>query len=486
MLRTNSVWKSVDWWIILIYLLMVCGGWISVYGASYNFDNADFFAFTERSGKQLVWIGCAIVLAFIVLMIDDRIYETLAYFIYFALILLLVVTIVIAPEIKGSRSWLVFGPVSLQPAELAKFGTALALARIFDSYNFEFLKFKSIVRVAGIIILPIVCILLQRETGSALVYSSFLFVLFREGMPGIILFSGFCAILFFVLGIRFGDEMWLGATPAGEFLVLLIILLIALGMIYYYLRDRKPFLYLFFGSAFIFLICYLYSKFRAVPVNYANITLFLLAAVGVFLIIRSIAKKTIKYLWILLFAAASVGFLYSTDYVFDHILEPHQQKRIKVSLGMETDLRGAGYNVNQSKIAIGSGGLTGKGFLNGTQTKLKYVPEHDTDFIFCTVGEEFGFVGSTAVLFLFLILILRLIALAERQRTIFARVYGYCVASILLFHLCINIGMVLGITPVIGIPLPFFSYGGSSLWGFTILLFIFLRLDAGRMEKMSS
>lgn len=474
----------MDWWTILFYTVLVFAGWLSIYGASYNFDNASIFSFSERSGKQLVWIGLSFVIAFILLMTDDRAYETLAYPAYIAMILLLVVTIAIAPEIKGSRSWLVLGPVNIQPAEFAKFATSLALARLFGSYNFVFWKFKNILKVAGIILLPMICILLQKETGSALVYSSLLLVLFREGMPGIILFSLFCAVVFFVIGIKFGDVVWWGTTPAGEFLVLIMIILIVMGMILYYQRDIRIVRYMFLGALVLFLGSFLYSTFNT-PINYVDTALAVLGAIGLYMIVLYIQKKVSSYLFILFFAGASVGFLFSVDYVFDNVMEPHQRTRIRVSLGMEDDPRGAGYNVNQSKIAIGSGGFTGKGFLNGTQTKLKYVPEQDTDFIFCTIGEEQGFVGSSAVLLLFLAMILRLIVLAERQRTIFARVYGYCVASIMFFHVAINIGMVLGLTPVIGIPLPFFSYGGSSLWGFSILLFIFLRLDAGRMEKLS-
>lgn len=475
----------MDWWVVLIYTILVLEGWLSIYAASYNFDNASIFSFSERSGKQLGWIGLSFVIAFILLMTDDRVYETFAYPVYVVMILLLMVTIAIAPEIKGSRSWLVLGPVSLQPAEFAKFATALALARLFGSYNFVFWRLKNIFKVAGIILLPMVCILLQKETGSTLVYTSFLLVLFREGMPGIILFSLFCAVVFFVLGVKFGNTVWWGATPAGEFLVLLVVLVVIMGMLLYYQQNFRIFRNIFFGTLTVSLIGFLIPLFRNVLVDYAEMALLILAAISVYLIVLYIQKKAGHYLLIIFFSAASVVFLFSVDYVFDNVLEPHQQTRIKVSLGMEDDPKGAGYNVNQSKIAIGSGGFTGKGFLNGTQTKLKYVPEQDTDFIFCTIGEEQGFVGSSLILLLFLVLILRLIVLAERQRTIFARVYGYSVASIFLFHVFINIGMVLGITPVIGIPLPFFSYGGSSLWGFSILLFIFLRLDAGRMEKLS-
>ena len=331
--------------------------------------------------------------------------------------------------------------------------------------------------------LPMILIILQKETGSALVYLAFFLVLYREGMPGVVLFSGVCAVVYFVVGIRF-DQVFIADTPTpiGEFSVLSMVLLFAGGMVWVYRRKWKPMRNIIAGSLIVMLLAFLISEY-IVPFNLVWVQWVLCVAVVGYLMFLSLSERQKSYMLIGLFAIGSVGFLYSSDYVFDNILEPHQQIRIKVVLGMEEDLTGAGYNVNQSKIAIGSGGLTGKGFLNGTQTKLKYVPEQDTDFIFCTVGEEQGFIGASAVLLLFGFLILRLIVLAERQSSTFNRVYGYSVASIFFFHLAINIGMVTGLTPVIGIPLPFFSYGGSSLWGFTILLFIFLRLDASRRER---
>jgi len=271
-------------------------------------------------------------------------------------------------------------------------------------------------------------------------------------------------------------------TPIGQFSVLLMIIIFVAGMVWVYMKQWAPIRNIIIVCVPILLLTFLFSKF-VVPFNLVWVLLPMCIILAGYMFFLSLTGMNKGYMLIALFAVASVGFLYSSNYVFDNVLEPHQQIRIKVVLGMEEDLTGAGYNVNQSKIAIGSGGIYGKGFLNGTQTKLKYVPEQDTDFIFCTVGEEQGFVGSSVVLFLFLILIIRLIVLSERQYSAFGRVYGYSVVSIFLFHLFINIGMVLGLTPVIGIPLPFFSYGGSSLWGFTILLFIFLRIDAGRSEK---
>jgi rod shape determining protein RodA len=325
---------------------------------------------------------------------------------------------------------------------------------------------------------------MQKETGSALVYLAFILVLYREGLSGSILFAGLCAVIYFVLGIRFSEVM-IADTPTsiGQFVVLLLILLFSIAMIGIYRKKWKMVrnFAIILGAAVItsYIISVYFIQFNLI---------YILIGLGVllagYLIFLSFKERHLSYLYISLFMLASTAFLYSSNYFFNDVLQPHQQIRIKVLLGMEDDIRGAGYNVNQSKIAIGSGGLTGKGFLNGTQTSLKYVPEQDTDFIFCTVGEEQGFIGSTTVLLLFLILILRLIVVSERQPSTFGRVYGYSVLCIFLFHLFINVGMVLGLTPVIGIPLPFFSYGGSSLWGFSILLFILLRIDAGRNRRL--
>lgn len=482
--RSDSLWKSLDWFTIGIYLLLIVGGWFSVCGASYDYGEPDFLDFSTRAGKQFVWIICSFGLGFVLLMLEDRMYDMFAYIVYVGMIALLLVTIFIAPDTKGSRSWLVMGPVSLQPAEFAKFATALALAKYMNSYSFSIKKAKCALILVFLIFLPMLMIVGQRETGSALVYLAFFLVLYREGMPGVVLFSGVCAVVYFVVGIRY-DQVFIADTPTpiGEFVVLSLILLFAGGMVWLFRKKWGPARNIIGGSLGVLLIAYLLSEY-VIPFNLVWVQWGLILLVVAYLVYLSLSERQRSYLLIGLFALGSVGFLYSSDYVFDNILEPHQQVRIKVVLGLEEDLTGAGYNVNQSKIAIGSGGLTGKGFLNGTQTKLKYVPEQDTDFIFCTVGEEQGFVGSAAVLLAFLILILRLIVLAERQPTTFGRVYGYSVLSIFLFHLFINIGMVLGLTPVIGIPLPFFSYGGSSLWGFTILLFIFLRIDAGRSRRL--
>jgi rod shape determining protein RodA len=462
-----------------LYLVFLFLGWLSVYAASYDLENAkSIFDLSGRAGMQLIWIGTSLILAFALMKSDTGFFETYAFVFYVFGIILLILTLAIAPEIKGSRSWLVLGPVRLQPAEFMKFVIALALARVFNTYGFRLLERKNLLLVLTIILLPTALVIAQSETGTALVYLSLFLVLFREGMPGSVLLIGVALVLYFVLGIKFSD-IPMGSFSRGEFISILLIILFSAGMVWSYMK-RKEVLSFMLGIPFVIFLIALIVSFFEIEIDYGLVAL--IALCGVFLYILYLALRFRKrtYLLILIFMAGSFAFLESAEYMFNDVLKPHQQMRIKVTLGMERDLQGAGYHVEQSKIAIGSGGLWGKGFLNGTQTKLKYVPEQDTDFIFCTIGEEMGFIGSSIILLLYLIFILRLIYLAERQTSVFGRVYGYCVASIFIFHVMVNIGMVVGILPVIGIPLPFFSYGGSSLWGFTILLFIFLRLDKNR------
>ena len=475
-----GVLRSIDYWTILIYLALLAFGWISVCGASYSYGDTDIFALSTRSGMQIVWIGTSLVLGFILVMLDDRYYDMFAYIVYILLLILLFATIFNPHSIKGSRSWLVLGPLRLQPAEFAKFATALALAKFMSIYDYNIHNYKHFAATLAIIFVPMLFIVLQRETGSALVYLSFFLMFYREGMPGSILFTAVAMVIYFVVGIRYADVM-LADTPTsvGKFTVLLLIQLFSAGLVWVYCNDRRDalrLLALIVGTTLLALGL----SFFVVPFDMVWVQLVTCALLIGYLVWQGLGTRLRNYFWIALFALGSVIFFNMADYGLNHVLQPHQRTRINVLLGLEEDLKGAGYNVHQSEIAIGSGGLEGKGFLNGTQTKLKYVPEQDTDFIFCTVGEEEGFVGSAGVLLLFLALILRLIHLAERQPYRFGRVYGYCVLSIFLFHVFINVGMVLGLTPVIGIPLPFFSYGGSSLWGFTFLLFIFLRIDASR------
>ena len=450
--REQGVLRNIDWWTVIIYIALLSFGWISVCGASYSYGDTDIFALSTRSGMQIVWIATSIMLGMVVLLLDDRIYDTFAYIIYALLLLLLFATIFNPHSIKGSRSWLVLGPLRLQPAEFAKFATALALAKLMSTYGYN-------------------------ETGSALVYFSFFLMFYREGMPGSILFTGVAMVIYFVVGIRYA-QVPIGASPTmvGPFAVMLLIQLFSIGMVWVYCHRKLAWRMLMVASAILLLSLPLLP----LGINIVYIQVALVVFLVGYLIYQALSTRIRNYFFIAFFALGSGLFYYGADFIMQNVMEPHQRSRINVLLGLDEDLRGAGYNVHQSEIAIGSGGLEGKGFLNGTQTKLKFVPEQDTDFIFCTVGEEEGFLGSAGVLLLFLALIWRLIYLSERQPMRFGRVYGYCVLSIFLFHVFINVGMVLGLTPVIGIPLPFFSYGGSSLWGFTLLLFIFLRLDASR------
>ena len=478
--KEKGVIRSLDWWTIGIYLGLLVFGWVSVCGASYTYGETDLFSLDTRSGMQVVWIGTSIMLGLIILLLDDRYYDMFAYIIFGAMLVLLFATIFNPHSIKGSRSWLVLGPLRLQPAEFAKFATALALAKLMSTYGYSIQKTKDFATALAIVLVPMLFIVLQRETGSALVYFSFFLMFYREGMPGSILFTGVAMVVYFVVGIRYADTMLLYTpTSVGKLVVLLLIQLFSAAMVYVYCKDRQETQRILLASVGITLLAMLFSLY-VIPFDIVYVEVALVVLLIGYLAWKYLATRIMNYLWIGAFVLGSVIFFNLADYGLNHILEPHQRVRINVLLGLEEDLKGAGYNVHQSEIAIGSGGLGGKGFLNGTQTKLKYVPEQDTDFIFCTVGEEEGFLGSAGVLLLFLALILRLIHLAERQPYTFGRVYGYCVLSIFLFHVFINVGMVLDLTPVIGIPLPFFSYGGSSLWGFTFLLFIFLRIDAGR------
>lgn len=479
----ENIKKSLDWFTIALYIILILGGWFSIYGASYQYENAtSMFDLSGRAGMQLIWMGTSIVLGFIILKLDSNLYDILAYYIYAAFILLLLATVFLATDIRGSRSWLkITNSIQIQPAEFAKFAVALALARFLNSYNFKLLTPKNLAIIATMILVPMGLIMLQKETGSALVYTVFILMLYREGLPGIILFLGVSAVVLFVVGLKY-SETDMGIISTGEFIAIILVIIISAVLVMSYRKDGITARNIFLGATAVFGISYLLSLID-VPIDFGIVALAALAILIGYLLYLAKKYWSKVYLLTAVFAFGSLLFVSSVDYLFTDIMQPHQQMRIKVTLGMEEDLMGAGYNVNQSKIAIGSGGVLGKGYLNGTQTKLKYVPEQDTDFIFCTVGEEQGFVGSVLVLLLFLALITRLIYLAERQKNTFGRVYGYCVACIFLFHLAINIGMVIGLTPVIGIPLPFFSYGGSSLWGFTILLFIFLRIDMARKRR---
>lgn len=483
MSKNVSIKYALDWTTISYFVILVFMGWVSIYGASYDFDQPGILDWDQRAGKQFVWILTAFAIGGMLLLVDYKMYSFFAYFIYAFTIALLILTIFIAPDIKGSRSWLVIGPISFQPAELAKMATSLALARFMSSYNYKLKNWKDLIPLAMFILLPFLLIILQKETGSALVFVAFLLMLYREGMNGIILLLIVLAVILFVVVIRFSIiPFGIDQGTLGFVLAMGLITIMELYYTFFVANIRKQVALSLAGIALVVGLSLIANIWYQINFNYVAISIVI--ANSLYLLFVGTMHRHKNYWLLIAVALGSVVFCYSSDYLFEKVLEPHQQIRIKVLLNMEDDLSGAGYNVNQSKIAIGSGGFLGKGFLNGTQTKLKYVPEQDTDFIFCTVGEEHGFWGSTLVLVIYWLLLMRILRIAERQRESFNRIYAYCVASIFFFHLMINIGMVLGIMPVIGIPLPFFSYGGSSLWGFTIMLFILLRLDASRLERL--
>ena len=470
--KRNSLWANIDWVTVSVFLILVFLGWINIYASVYNQEHQSIFDISQRYGKQLIFIGAALAIGFIILIVESNFYVFFSYIIYGFIIFLLILVLFAGTVINAQKGWFMFGSFGFQPSEFCKFATGLALANYLNTHGFKHDKYKSIAIVSAIILVPAILILLQNDTGSALVYLSFVLVLYREGLSGVVLFFGSLMILLFVLALILSN------------LVLSIVMLV-FGLIAFYVVNAR------------------YKQFLKIPVIYAaSILLFFavnlaigsvfelsdvitVAAIGGTLVILgySYLKKIKSYTTIALIFLGSLLFTVSVDYVFYNILGDHQQSRINELLGIHSDPLGAGYNVNQSKIAIGSGGFLGKGFLEGTQTKFNFVPEQSTDFIFCTVGEEWGFVGSVVVIGLFMLLFYRLIWLAERQRSGFSRIYGYAVAVILFFHFLVNVGMTIGIMPVIGIPLPFFSYGGSSLWSFTILLFVFIRLDASRYEK---
>jgi len=482
-IRNVNLWRSIDWVTIILYFVLVTFGWLSICGATYNFGEHDFFSFSTFTGKQLVWVCCGVVLALVLLNIEKKYYEMMAYPLYAAFIVLLIATRFLAEDINGSYSWIDLGPFNLQPAEFAKFATALALARLLSTYGFSMEKRSDVAKMLLIIILPMLTIVLQNETGSALVYLAFFLVLYREGMTGSLLAVGVCAVLYFVIGVGQGEKL-LESMPVnvGEFVVFLLIPLFTALMVAVYGKRMSRAWWIAGFNLGGTLIAWLFSRY-VVPFDICIVQLVLCGCTALYLLYLYVLSRYASYLLIALFALGSIGFYYSCNMLVDK-LKPHQQMRILVLLGIKDDPTGVGYNINQSKIAIGSGGLWGKGFLNGTQTKLNYVPEQHTDFIFCTIGEEQGFMGSAFILILYAVFIIRIIMLAERQGSNkFTRVFGYSVASIFTFHLFVNVGMVIGLAPVIGIPLPFFSYGGSSLWGFTILLSILLRLDAERESR---
>ena len=487
--RKDSIIAKIDWLTVSLFLALSIMGWLAICGASHNYIETDFFEFfmpEERSGKQAMWMCVSLLTGLFLLCIKKHTYRNLSGFIYIATLAIGILTIFIAKDIKGSHSWISIGSFSIQPAEFMKFATALTLAAFMGRRGFDMEKNNDFMKCVAIILLPMLIIVAQNETGSALVYLSLFLVLYREGMTGIFLLMAISAVIYFVVGIKFNEEglSSLTSVALGQYAVTVLIQIFSIAMVKFWCKHDKTFMMLALTNAIGTLGSYWVAVY-IIDFDIMIVQYLLLFADIIYLLLRIRMNKEGRNLWVAVYIASAVVFYNSCDYVMHNVLEPHQKVRIEVLLGLKDDLTGAGYNVHQSKIAIGSGGLFGKGFLNGTQTKLKYVPEQDTDFIFCTIGEEQGFAGSTFVLVIFAAFVLRLISLAERQDDLFGRAYGYALASIFFFHFTINIGMVLGMVPVIGIPLPFFSYGGSSFLGFSILLFSFLRIDADRAEKKS-
>ncbi len=491
--RNRGVAKTIDWSLVFCWLILILIGWANIYASVHASEPASIFDFASRSGKQFVWMATALGIAvFILFVIPPRIYESAALPIYAFVILLLVSVIFLGIEVKGSRSWFEFGPVRFQPAEISKISTSLMLAAVMSQLGYRIGRWKDFIITALIILVPMLIIIGQSETGSALVYVGFIFMLYREGLSGWLIFMVGMAILLFILTLT--------ASPFVAILVLAGVASLCIclysGRFKWWLIICVPLIVLF---AFVpDILEAMTTAGQTLDPELAETVLeettaedagflskikplyILLGAIGLavpFVIFQAFRERNMFTHLAIISAIAGIALVFSVDFLFNEVLQDHQRKRIEVLLGMKEDPSGVGYNVNQSMIAIGSGGFSGKGYLNGTQTTYGFVPEQSTDFIFCTIGEEWGFIGCTFVILLYVFLIWRIIKDAERSREAFTRIYGYCVACCIFMHLFINIGMTIGLMPVIGIPLPFISYGGSSLWGFTALLFIFIALD---------
>ena len=466
--RDRGFFKSIDWRLVICYLLLVFIGWVNIYASVHSSDPASIFDWTCRSGKQAVWMGTAFIIAIVVLLMNPRIYESLAVPIYLFVGVLLVAVIFLGIDVKGSSSWFEFGPIRFQPAEISKISTSLMLAAYMSQQGYRISRMRNFIVTALIILIPMAIIVLQSETGSALVYVGFIFMLYREGLSGWLIFLAGMAILSFILTLT-----------ASPFVAILVIVGIASLCICLY-SDRLKWWFFICVPAIVLLafVPSILAGFAEEGLKLKPLHI-LLGVIGLAIppVIYWAYKErnTFSHLAIVS-TIAGILLVFSADFIFNDVLQDHQRKRIEVLLGMKEDPAGVGYNVRQSKIAIGSGGMFGKGYLNGTQTTYGFVPEQSTDFIFCTIGEEWGFAGSAAVILLYVFLIWRIIRDAEQSREAFTRIYGYCVACCIFMHLFINIGMTIGLMPVIGIPLPLISYGGSSLWGFTALIFIFIAL----------
>jgi len=472
-IRNTNILTRIDKTAIILFILLIIMGWFNIYAAVYNEEHSGLLDMSQRYGKQFIWMVASVVIAIFVVIIDNRFYFFFSWFIYGACMLLLILVVIFGKEINGARSWFEFGGFSLQPSEFAKFGTALALAGYLNTRRQDLTRLSAIVPASAIILFPALLTLLQPDMGSAVVYFSLFIVLFREGMSWYIFVSGLLMIVLFFLTLLTNN-------------LYLTIGIIAIAVFLVWFTTRKWNIVLFGTGIFILItvIMFLLDQYIIKSIGDEMVIFISLILSGVVYAFYIYNKRAVSLLIIYLFLVGSILYINSVDYTFNNFLKPHQKERVDILLGFKSDLHGTGYNVNQSIISIGSGGFAGKGFLQGTQTKFKFVPKQSSDFIFCTVGEEWGFLGSGIVIGIYLFLLMRLIKLAERQRSDFSRIYGYCVVSILFTHIFLNIGMAIGLVPVIGIPLPFLSYGGSSLWGFTILLFIFLRLDASRTEYL--
>ena len=473
MIRNTNILTRIDKTAIILFILLIIMGWFNIYAAVYNEEHSGLLDMSQRYGKQFIWIVASVVIAIFVVIIDNRFYFFFSWFIYGACMLLLILVVIFGKEINGARSWFEFGGFSLQPSEFAKFGTALALAGYLNTRRQDLTRLSAIVPASAIILFPALLTLLQPDMGSAVVYFSLFIVLFREGMSWYIFVSGLLMIVLFFLTLLTNN-------------LYLTIGIIAIAVFLVWFTTRKWNIVLFGTGIFILItvIMFLLDQYIIKSIGDEMVIFISLILSGVVYAFYIYNKRALSLFVIYLFLIGSIIYVNTVDYTFNNFLKPHQKERVDILLGFKSDLHGTGYNVNQSIISIGSGGFSGKGFLQGTQTKFKFVPKQSSDFIFCTVGEEWGFLGSSVVIGIYLFLLLRLVFLAERQRSDFSRIYGYCVVSILFTHIFLNVGMAIGLVPVIGIPLPFLSYGGSSLWGFTILLFIFLRLDASRTEYL--
>ena len=469
----NNRFGKIDIPLVICYLLLVFIGWINIFASVYSEEHSSIFDMSQRYGMQFIWILTAIVLAVSILfLLNPKIYSVLSPPIYLFVCVLLIAVTFLGKEVNGSHSWFQIGPVSFQPAEISKISTSLFLAYIMSKYNFRLGKMQDALSVAITILVPMALIILEKETGSALVYCGFIFLLYREGLSGWVLVFGMLSILLFVVT--------LAISPLAAIIILFALSGIINGI--YTGRILQHLCVIIPVSVLLGFMPALSREFipSLAQFGFEYIALGITMGIALFTIVKFKGKRVRHLKYLMLGFICSIILIFSVQFIFNNILQPHQRSRIENLLGIKEDLMGAGYNVHQSKIAIGSGGFIGKGFLKGTQTKFDFVPEQSTDFIFCTVGEEWGFLGSVLVLSIYMFLITRLIILSERQKDRFARIYGYCVACCFFMHVFINIGMTMGLVPVIGIPLPLLSYGGSSLWSFTVLLFIFIKLDMER------